>query len=99
VTPVPLNTGPPPPVKPPTVTLSAPACAKKLTKKACKRFQTSRAAWQTLTGRVTDPASASGIADVQVSVYLTSGKRTEGLVGKRFRKTTNAKARTTFVAA
>jgi hypothetical protein len=90
---------PPPPTQPPTVTLRIPACAKKLTKKACKRFQASRAAWQTLTGQVVDPASASGIASVQVAIYLTSGKRIEGLLGTRFRKTTKAKAHTTFVTA
>ncbi len=86
---------------PPAVKLTAPVCPKKLVKhrKACKLFLLSRAAWQTLTGQVSDPAPSSGIAGVQVAVYLTSGKRVEGLAGKRFRKTTKAKARTSFVAA
>jgi len=90
-------TGSPPASRPPVVTLHIPTCPKKLSKKACKRFQASRAAWQTLTGQVTAPSSA--IAGVQVAVYLTSGKRIEGLSGKRFRKTTKAKARVTFVTA
>jgi hypothetical protein len=98
VTPASLS-GPPPPSRRPVVTLHVPACPKKLSKKACKRFQASRAAWQTLTGRVTDPAPSSAIASVQVAVYLTSGGRIEGLSGKRFRKTTKVKARATFVRA
>jgi PKD domain len=98
VTPASASTGPPPPSRP-VVTLHVPACPKKLSKKACKRFQTSRAAWQTLTGQVTDPAPSSAIASVQVAVYLTSGTRIEGLSGKRFRKTTKAKARAKFVTA
>jgi PKD repeat protein len=85
--------------QPPTVTLSLPACAKKLSKKACKRRRASHSAWQTLSGTVTDPAPSSGIVGVQAAVYRTKGKRIEGLVGKRFRKTTKAKARSTFVAA
>jgi PKD domain-containing protein len=89
----------PAPSQPPTVTLQLPVCAKKLSKKACNRFRASRAAWQTLTGQVADPTSSGGIADVQVAVYLTSGARIEGLLGKRFHKTTKAKARTTFGAA
>ena len=88
---------PPPPV--PRVTLNTPRCPKKLSKKACKRLRASRKAWQTLSGTVTEPAPSSGIASVQVAVYRTAGKHVEGLVGKRFRKTTKAKARKTFVSA
>ncbi len=83
----------------PKVTLNLPKCPKRLSKRACKRRLQSRSAWQTLTGAVTDPAPSSGIASVQVAVYLTRGKHVEGLVGKRFRKTTTAKARKTFTAA
>ncbi len=85
--------------QPPTVTLNLPKCPKKLSKKACKRRRATRSAWQTLTGTVTDPAPSSGIASVQVAIYRTSGKRTEGLIGKHFRKTTKAKARKTFTTA
>ncbi len=92
-------TGPPADTQPPTVTLSLPKCAKKLSKKACKRQRASRSAWQTLTGQVTDPAPSSGIASVQVAIYRTSGKRIEALIGKRFRKTTKTKARKTFTTA
>jgi hypothetical protein len=83
------------------VTLNTPRCSKRLSRshKACKRYQTSRRAWQTLTGSVIDPAPSSGIASVQVAVYLTSAKRIEGLVGKHFRKTTKSKARTAFLSA
>lgn len=87
---------PPPPstvdTQAPTVTLTTPKCPHKLSKKTCKRLLGSRKAWQTLIGTVTDPAPSSGIASVQVAVYLTHGKRIEGLVGKRFRKTTKAKS-------
>jgi hypothetical protein len=83
----------------PTVTLSLPKCAKKLSKKACKRRRASHSVWQILTGRVTDPAPSSGIASVQLAIYRTSGKRIDGLIGKRFRKTTKAKIRKTFTAA
>ena len=92
-------TGSPADTQPPTVTLNLPKCAKKLSKKACKRRRASRSAWQTLAGAVTDPTPSSGIASVQVAIYLTSGKRIEDLIGKRFRKTTSAKARKTFTAA
>jgi hypothetical protein len=83
----------------PKVTLNTPKCSHKLSKNACKRRLASRKAWQTLTGTVTEAVPSSGIAGVQVAVYLTHGKRIEGLVGKRFRKTTKAKARKTFVTA
>jgi hypothetical protein len=89
----------PPPSTPPTVTLQTPACGKKLSKKTCKRFRASRAAWRMLTGQVFEHASASGLANVQVAVYLTSGNRIEGLSNGHFRKTTQAKARATFVMA
>jgi len=95
----PPSSGPVVDTQPPKVTLNIPKCPKKLSKKACKRRLQSRSAWQTLTGQVTDPAPSSGIASVQVAVYLTRGKHIEGLAGKRFRKTTIAKARKTFTAA
>jgi PKD repeat protein len=85
--------------KPPVVTLSMPACSKKMSKRACKRRQASRRAWQTLTGRVTDPSPSSGIAGVQIAIYLTKGKHIEGLTGGRFRKTTKTKARKAFATA
>jgi PKD repeat protein len=85
--------------KPPVVTLSMPACSKKLSKKACKRRQASHSAWQTLTGQVTDPSPSSGIANVQVAMYSTKGKHVEGLTGSHFRKTTKAKARKAFATA
>ena len=80
----------------PTVTLSVPTCAKRLSKKACKRFQDSPAARQTLSGGVIGHSSP---AKVQVAMYLTNGRQVEGLVGKHFRKTTKAQARMTFVTA
>jgi hypothetical protein len=86
-------------VKPPVVTLSAPACSKKMSKKVCKRRQVSHSAWQTLTGQVTDPSPSSGIASVQIAIYLTKGKHIEGLTGGHFRKTTKTKARRAFVTA
>jgi hypothetical protein len=86
----------PPTLAGPTVTLRTPSCPKKLSKKACKRYLASTNAWRTLSGTVKAPA---GIASVRVAVYLTRGKHVEGLVGKRFRKTTSAKARKTFTAA
>jgi PKD repeat protein len=92
-------TGPPADTQAPAVKLNLPKCAKKLSKKACKRQRASRSAWQTLTGTVTDPAPSSGIAGVEVAIYRTTGKRIEGLVGKHFRKTTKTKARKTFTAA
>jgi hypothetical protein len=85
--------------QPPKVTISLPACSKKLSKSKCKRHQAQRIAWQTLTGRVTDPAPSSGIASVQVAIYRTSGKTVEGLSGKHFKKTTKSKARKAFVSA
>lgn len=85
--------------EPPKVTISLPKCSKKLSKSQCKRHQALRSAWQTLGGLVTDPAPSSGIASVQVAIYRTSGKRVEGLSGKRFKKTTKPKARKTFVSA
>jgi hypothetical protein len=85
--------------RPPTVTLALPKCSKKLSKKACKRLRATPGAWRTLTGSVADPAPSSGIASVQVAVYLTHGKRVDGLLGKRFRKTTKARARETFALA
>jgi hypothetical protein len=86
----------PPTLAGPAVTLRTPSCPKKLSKKACKRYLASTNAWRTLSGTVKAPA---GIASVRVAVYLTRGKHVEGLVGKRFRKTTSAKARKTFTAA
>jgi PKD domain len=92
-TPAPIDT------QAPRVTLNTPKCRRKLSKRACARRRASRKAWQTLTGTVSDPAPSSGIASVQVAVYLTHGKRVEGLVGTRFRKTRRTKARKTFVTA
>jgi PKD repeat protein len=97
ITVTPATVKPPPPPVPPTVTLRTPACPKHLSKRACTRFKTSRAAWQTLTGQVNDPSSAN--ATVQVAVYFTSGNRVEGLLGTRFRRTTRTAARMTFVTA
>lgn len=88
-----------PPPSTAKVTLNTPKCPHKLSKKACERRLASRKAWQTLTGTVTEAAPSSGIAGVQVAVYLTHGERIEALVGKRFRKTTKAKAHKTFVTA
>jgi len=89
-----------PPMHPPTVTLRIPACAKKLSKKACRKFQASPTAWQTLTGQVVDTSSSvNDKATVQIAVYIANGKRIEGLIGKRFRRTTVARARTLFVPA
>jgi hypothetical protein len=85
--------------QPPKVTLNTPSCPKKLSKKACKRRRASIGAWRTLGGSVTDPAPSSGIASVQVAVYLTRGKRIMGLSHGRFLKTTKAKARKAFVTA
>jgi hypothetical protein len=85
--------------QPPKVTLNTPSCPKKLSKKACKRRRASTGAWRTLGGGVTDPAPSSGIASVQVAVYLTRGKRIVGLSHGRFLKTTKTKARTAFVSA
>jgi hypothetical protein len=95
------SAGPPPPLdtRAPTVTLNTPSCPRKLSKKACKRRRASRSAWGTLSGRVTDPAPSSGIASVQVAVYVTRGKHVYGLSGGRFRKTTKGKARTAFTTA
>jgi len=87
--------GPPPPSGP-RVTIFQPRCKHKLSKKACKHYLASTKAWRTLSGTVTAPA---GLAGVQVAVYRTKGKLIEGLVGKRFRKTTKAKARKTFTTA
>lgn len=87
-----------PPLPPrPTVTLALPACPKKLSKKACKRYRASRKAWQTLSGTVVSPGSA--VAGVQVVVYRTHGKTVEALAGGSFRKTTKAKALKDFVSA
>jgi PKD domain len=80
----------------PTVTVAPPACPKKLSKKACKRYLTSTRAWRSLSGKVTAPA---GPASVQVIVYLTRGKTIEALTGKRFHKTTKAKALKDFISA
>ena len=85
--------------QPPKVTLNAPSCPKKLSKKACKRRRVSTSAWQTLSGSVADPAPSSGIASVQVAVYLTRGKRIVGLSHGHFLKTTKVKARKAFVTA
>jgi hypothetical protein len=94
---------PPPPAtgdrQPPRVTLDTPSCPKKLSKKACKRRRASTAAWRILHGGVSDPAPSSGIASVQVAVYLTRGKHIVGLSHGRFAATTKAKARTAFVTA
>jgi hypothetical protein len=94
---------PPPPAtgdrQPPKVTLDTPSCPKKLSKKACRRRRASRAAWRTLHGAVTDPQPSSGIASVEVAVYLTHGKRIVGLSHGRFVKTTTTAARKSFVTA
>ncbi len=85
--------------QPPKVTLNTPLCPKKLSKKACKRRRASTAAWRTLSGSVSDPSPSSGIASVQVAVYLTRGKRIVGLSRGHFLKTTKTGARKTFVTA
>jgi hypothetical protein len=83
----------------PTVTLSPPACPRRLSKTACKRRRASRSAWQTLKGTVTDPAPSSGIASVQVAIYRMQGRRIFALSKGRFRKASKARARSTFTAA
>jgi len=90
--------GPPPPslVLPPRVTISLPACGRRLSKKACARLRSSIGAWQTLRGTVLAPA---GMRLVQVDVSRASGSRYEVLAGGRFRRTTKARARATFVRA
>jgi hypothetical protein len=97
----PAPPSPPPPAdrQAPKVTLNTPSCPKKLSRKACKRRRASTGAWRTLSGSVTDPAPSSGIASVQVAVYLTHGKRIIGLSHGHFLKTTRAKARKAFVSA
>lgn len=80
----------------PRVTISQPRCRHRLSRKACKHYLASATPWRTLRGTVTAPA---GLANVQVAVYRTEGKLIEGLVGKRFHKTTSAKARKTFTTA
>jgi hypothetical protein len=85
--------------RPPSVTLALPHCARRLSRKACRRLRASTAAWRTLSGAVTDPAPSSGIAGVEVAVYRTHGVRIEAFSGGRFRRAAKAKARRTFVAA
>ncbi len=87
--------------QPPKLTLTRPSCPRthKLSKRACKRRSSSRSAWQTLRGTVTDPAPSSGIAGVRVAVYRVAGRQVFGLSGSRFRRTTRAKARNSFVTA
>jgi hypothetical protein len=99
VAPAPISPPAPGDRQPPKVTLNTPSCPKKLSKKACKHRRASTGAWRTLGGGVTDPAPSSGIASVQVAVYLTRGKRIAGLSHGRFLKTTKTRARTAFVSA
>ena len=85
--------------QPPKVTLSKPSCPHKLSKRACRHRRSSRAAWQTLSGTVTDPSPSSGIGSVQVAVYRAAGHKVFGLSRGSFRKTTRTKASKAFVAA
>jgi PKD repeat protein len=82
----------------PKVTLDRPVCHKR-SRKGCSRFWTSRGAWQTLQGHVSESAPSSGIATVQVAIYRILGKHAEALSHGHFHKTTRGKARKTFNTA